>query len=95
MTHWELWWRNITHNLIPMWRKAGVYEALYESDGKTAGQYVVALRRGVEDIRQNFGEYKKLDSPNGWGLVEHALTFLEAALEAFQKNPDAFCRVSQ
>lgn len=90
-----LWDRNYTHNGIPMWNKAGVYFALYESDGHLASEYISDLEKGVADFRANFAEYEKLDSPNGWGLAKHALPFLEAALEAFKANPDATIRVSR
>jgi len=91
----ELWWQNITHNVTPMWAKAGVYDALYESDGHRASEYIEALEAGVKDMREHFTDYEKLDSPNGWGLAKHALPWLERTLVAFKENPTATIRVSK
>lgn len=91
----EPWSGNYTHNGMPMWRKAGVLDALYESDGHKAREYIPALEKGVADFKANYAEYQKLDSPNGWGLARYALPFLESVLEAFKANPDAIIRVSR
>ena len=45
----DLFSANYTHNVIPMWSKAGVYEALYESDGHVASRYIDVLDRGVAE----------------------------------------------
>lgn len=34
-----VYWRNITHNVVPMWKRAGVYDALYKSEGQLAILY--------------------------------------------------------
>lgn len=86
---------NITHNLTPMWRKAGVYDALYMSKGHKAAEYIEVLERGVADFQANYDEYRKLDSPNGWGLAKHALPFLEQTAAAFKANPTAIVHVSK
>lgn len=91
----ELFSINITHNLIPMWKKAGVYDALYMSEGHRAGEFVASLKAGVEDFRANFREYEKLNSPNGWGLAANALPFLEHVHAAFTRYPDAIIRISK
>lgn len=86
---------NITHNISPMWDKAGVYEALYESDGKRPGDYIEALRSGVADMEAKPAEYRLLDSPNGWGKYEHALPFLKECLAAYEQYPDGRIVVSR
>jgi len=91
----ELFSANITHNVIPMWRKAGVFDAIYESDGKRASDYIEALRAGVADFEKNYPEYEKLNSPNGWGLAEDALPWLRKVLAAFENNLDGYIRVSR
>jgi len=91
----EVFTANITHNLGKMWRKAGVWDALYESDGRRASDYIEALRAGVADFEKNYAEYEKLNSPNGWGLAEHALPWLRRVLAAFEQNPEANIRVSR
>jgi hypothetical protein len=90
----ELFARNYTHNVVPMWKKAGVYEALYKSEGHRAGEYIEAMERGVADMKANFSEYEKLDSPNGWGLAKNAMPWLEDVTEQFKKYPHAVIHVS-
>jgi|HubBroStandDraft_6_1064221.scaffolds.fasta_scaffold14344_3 hypothetical protein len=91
----EVFSKNITHNVAPMWRKAGVYEALYESEGKLAKEFVELLDRGVEHMRANYSEYEKLNSANGWGLAKNALPWLEQVRDAFRANPYATIHVSR
>lgn len=86
---------NITHNVSPMWRLVGVYDALYESDGKVAGEFVPALRRGVETMRERIEECRALNPPNGWGDADGALRWLEKWLAASEKHPTATIEVSR
>jgi hypothetical protein len=39
--------------------------------------------------------FEVYDSPNGWGLYEHFVPFVEAYLEACEKYPDAEVSVSR
>ena len=78
-----------------MWVKAGVYDALYMSDGHRAKEYIEVLERGVKDFRINYGDYEKLNPPNKWGAAVTALPWLERVLDAFKKNPEAIIRVSK
>lgn len=87
--------RNYTHNGIKMWEKAGVYEALYESDGHKASEYVQVLEQGLRTFCENFADFEKLDSPNGWGLARHAIGFLCEVYFAFRTYPDATIHVSR
>lgn len=90
----EVFHKNITHNVSPMWRKAGVYEALYESEGRYAREFVEVLANGVRHFEENYAEYEKLNSPNGWGLAEHTLPWLKEVAAAFRQNRDAMVHVS-
>ncbi len=58
---------NITHNLVPMWKKAGIYDALYNSEGMEAKEILPILIDGLADMIENKNEYESLNSPNGWG----------------------------
>jgi hypothetical protein len=78
-----------------MWLKAGVHDALYESEGHLAREYIEVLERGVADMEANFVEYEKLNAANGWGLAKHALPWLEDALKHFKMFPDAIVHVSR
>lgn len=87
--------RNVTHNLVRMWDKAGVYEALYLSDGKRCGDYLPVLEKGLDNIQRRFSEYEELNPPNGWGSAQGALEFLTGVVIAVRENPDGMFRVSR
>lgn len=86
---------NITHNVRPMWEKAGVYDALYESDGNLAEQYIPALAAGVADMATNPADYEALDSANGWGTYRDAFPWLHEVYRQFLANPKARIGVSR
>jgi hypothetical protein len=81
------YWANITHNVAPMWRAAGVYKSLYRSEGKRAGELVETLEKGIEDMTANPDKYKALNPANGWGNYEGALDFLREFAKACKDNP--------
>lgn len=90
----ELYDANVTHNVTPMWDKAGVYDALYRSHGKRAGDVVATLRIGLADMVGRSLEYRALNPPNGWGSYEGALHFLRATIAACEANPEAIIGVN-
>lgn len=86
---------NFTHNVTPMWRKAGIYDALYNSDGMTAFEVLPYLRGGLQDMRAKPDEYEALNAPNGWGTYKHALPWLEKLVAAFEETPNGIIGVSK
>lgn len=86
---------NYTHNVYPMWVKAGVFEALYESQGKDAGDLVEILEQGVAHMEANPKEYEPLNPENGWGCYERALSFLREFTEACRAHPKAGVEISR
>lgn len=80
---------NMTHNVTPMWRLAGVYESLYESKGQLAGEHIEKLRAGVNHMKANPDAYKNLNPANGWGSYEVALKWLKEVLTGFERCPKA------
>jgi hypothetical protein len=86
---------NATHNLTPMWSKAGVYDALYNSAGKLAGEVPTDLQKGLSHMRRNRSVYEALAPENGWGDYETALDFLTIVVAACDTNPDAKIWVSK
>lgn len=78
---------NATHNLIPMWSKAGVYEALYRSAGRNAGDIIETLQAGLNDMIQNPYDYRALNPENGWGTYEEAVIWLTDVLNACIRFP--------
>lgn len=86
---------NITHNLVPMWEKAGIYDALYNSEGLEAREVLPILIDGLTDMVANPKKYEKLNSPNGWGLYENAMPWLIELIEGFKDNPEAIIEISR
>jgi hypothetical protein len=84
--------RNITHNLTKMADKAGIYYALWrpeEKGYKYAKDIVKVLEKGLKRLRDKPKYYEKFNAPNGWGLYEHLVPFVEKCLEACKKYPNA------
>ena len=78
-----------------MWRRANVYEALYDSPGQLAGSVIMALDVGLFHMQNNPDIYTALNPANGWGNYEGALTFLAGLLEACRRHPKATLWVSR
>lgn len=85
--------RNITHNISPMWRLAGCYDALYEGDGKSAETQLPALEVGLDMMLEQPARFRALNASNGWGTYEAAVTFLTAVVADFRAYPKATIRV--
>lgn len=90
----RLYSANITHNVSPMWIRAGVHEALYRSEGRTAAEIIPALEKGVEHMATHPDEYTPMNPENGWGSYASALTWLRHVLAACRAHPHAAIRVS-
>ena len=94
----QVYWANITHNLGKMAGEAGIYEALWrpEEIGKTrASEIVELLEKGLADLKARPKHFEKFNSPNGWGMYEHFVPFVEKYLEACKEYPDAIIEVSR
>lgn len=94
----ELYWGNITHNLTRMADEAGIYKALWrpeEIDKTKAGEIVELLEKGLADLKARPEHFQKFNSPNGWGIYEHFVPFVEKYLNACKENPDAIIEVSR
>ena len=86
---------NITHNLVPIWTAAGVYEALYESEGKIAEAIIPALSLGLVRMKGDPARFRRLNASNGCGTYEGAVPWLDALLRACMDHPKALIRVSR
>lgn len=84
---------NYTHNVTPMWRKAGVYDALYNSDGVEACRTQVTLESGIGAMLCDPDSFRALNPPNGWGDYDGALAFLREWADQCRKHPRALIRV--
>lgn len=94
----EVYSANITHNLGEMAQEAGIYTHLWRPDElglTTAGELIEPLRIGLMLLKQDPDRFKKHNSPNGWGVYEHFVLFVEKYLAACEENPDATIEVSR
>lgn len=91
----EVYSANYTHNVTHMWRLAGVYDALYNSEGKKAEEILLELERGLNAMKAEPEKYRALNPVNGWGKYESAVEFLEKFLQACYENSSAVITVSK
>lgn len=87
--------QNYTHNVIPMWKLANVYDALYMSDGKMVDEIIEDLRYGINHMINNPKQYEKLNPTNDWGDYKTALSWLIEFYNACLKNPKAKIGISK
>ena len=88
----QVYWANITHNLSRMADEAGIYEALWRPKeiGKTKASGIIELlEKGLADLKARPEHFETFNSPNGWGMYEHFVPFVEKYLEACKDYPDA------
>ncbi len=93
----EVYWANITHNLGAMAAEGGLYEMLWHPEGAgitSARQLIEPIQKAVAAMKADPARFKKHNAPNGWGLYEHWLPWLERLLAACQEYPDATVRAS-
>lgn len=77
---------------------AGIYKHLWcpEEIGITkAKQLIQPLKKGLKKLKANPAKFKRYDSPNGWGLYEHFVPFVEEYLRACEEFPDGEITVSR
>lgn len=93
----EVFSRNITHNLSKMAEEAGIYKHLWHPDqiGITkAYELIKPLTIGLELLKSDPKRFEKFNAPNGWGMYEHFVPFVEACLAACVEFQDADVRTS-
>lgn len=94
----QVYCANITHNLGEMADKAGIYKALWrpeEINAEKAKDIVDIVEVGLTDLKNRPEYFKKFNSPNGWGMYEHFVPFVEEYLKALKENPEASIEVSR
>ena len=89
---------NITHNLFEMADAAGIYKALWrpeEECAEYAHQIIPNLEMGLADLKSRPEYFEQFNAPNGWGMYEHFVPFVEAYLNACKEFPNAKIEVSR
>lgn len=94
----QVYGANITHNFGKMAEAAGIYMFLWRPDeiGITkAEQLIEPLAEGLKKLKSDPERFKVFNSPNGWGMYEHFVPFVEKYLEACREHPDASVGISR
>lgn len=89
---------NITHNLVPMAREAGIYLACWrpeEIGAEKAADLVPILTEGLRVLREDPDRFKALNPENGWGSYEGLVRFVQSYLDACMESPEAAVRASR
>ena len=89
---------NITHNLNKMAKEAGIYTHLWEPEKLKivkAKDLIEPLKVGLELLKSNSEHFEKFNSPNGWGLYENFVPFVEEYLTACNEFPNSIIRVDR
>jgi hypothetical protein len=75
-----------------MAKEAGIYEYLWQPEkiGITkANQLIEPLAAGLELLKSDPSRFEAFNSPNGWGMYEHFVPFVDQYLAACREYPDA------
>lgn len=68
----------------------------FEEENTTLAKDIIPLlEKGLSDLKTRPEYFEKFNSPNGWGMYEHFVPFVEKYLEACKKYPDAIIEVSR
>jgi hypothetical protein len=79
----ELFEATVTGNFVPVWQDIGVYDALYLSSGKKAGEIIDVLDNGIWHITNDQDRHKNL------GYRKFELEFLKMLREACNDYPNS------
>lgn len=79
---------NITYNLVNMF-EALPCKSPRKWDGSKAKDVAKIVGQSLQLLNDHPGDYRKYESPNGWGTIDGAKTFLAECLVAFITYPDA------
>lgn len=89
---------NITHNLGAMAKEAGIYKHLWypEEIGITkAMDLIEPLKNAVAVMKINPERFKKFNAPNGWGVYDNFVLWIETYTSACELYPNARVSVSR
>lgn len=89
---------NITHNLTTMADKANIYEVIWrpEEIGCVNANHIIShLEKGLNLLVSRKEYFEEYNSPNGWGMYEHFVPFVEKYLEACKNYPDALIEIQR
>jgi hypothetical protein len=61
-----------------------------EENPVRAYEIIPIIEKGLEDMLARPKHYETFNSPNGWGMYEHFIPFIEQYLEALKEYPESF-----
>lgn len=73
----------------------GVYEIERSLPTVHARDVIEPLTAGLAQLKADPARFEKHNAPNGWGMYEHFVPFVEEVLRACKEYPDAEIRVSR
>lgn len=79
-----------TYNLVPMHEMSGWWPI---PDGMTVAELRAKLEVALADMKRRPEEYKKLDSPNGWGVYADAIEVVETLIAKCIEFPNGTVKV--
>jgi hypothetical protein len=101
----ELYWANITHNLVKMADQTVLYLAIWnptellKANDKhkvevKAKDIIPHLEIGLSQLKKDPFYYQKFNPKNGWGNYEVFVSFVGKYLNACKEYPESDVRVS-
>lgn len=87
-----LWEYNITHNLVNMADKCGLYKVIWrpeEENIQEAQHMIPFLKEGIDKLMSEPEYYRGFNPKNGWGSYEGFLKFCQEYLDACKQFPDS------
>lgn len=81
--------KNITGNLTPMLREAGIYLGDEQWIDQPGSVMLSTVQRAIDRMVDCPPAYRALNPENGWGSYEVALETLIGLRDAIARNPDA------
>lgn len=86
--------KNIQYNLESIWREAGVYSALYHSEGMLSKEVVPDLTDGLEKLREIPHRFIRMTLPIQGASYSYIESWLEDLIEQFKCYPEGKIEVS-
>ena len=83
-------WR--PYRLVDLYKPTQDYDIECEFESAVvirANDIIDIIEKGLKDLKTRPGYFEQFNSPNGWGVYEHFVPFVENYLIALTEYPDA------
>ena len=91
-TGWDYESVNVTYNLTPMLREAGM-QSWRDFHGMRAEDAAPLWEAVIAELRRDPAKYQALNPPNGWGTYDGVLEALLVLVAGCHRHPDAIVAV--